>query len=93
MISANGCAAHPRIITAFITPRSVPAKAAAAPLGDMRLNPEVRLKDQFHEVVRFKPLSLRTVASEGTAPNPTWSERGCVVLDQPQHVERHAGNR
>jgi hypothetical protein len=48
------------LITAFMTPRPIPAKAAAAPLGTLRPNPKARLKDQFHEVARFKHLSPQT---------------------------------
>jgi hypothetical protein len=43
-----------------MTPRSIPAKAAAIPLGDMRPDLKARLKDQFHEVDRLKHLSLQT---------------------------------
>ncbi len=48
------------LITAFMTPRSVSAKAAATPLGTVWPNPKPRLKDQTHEVVRFKHLSPQT---------------------------------
>jgi hypothetical protein len=41
----------------------VPAKAEVAPLGKLQPNPKGRLKDQFHEVARFKHLAQRT---EGT---------------------------
>lgn len=46
-----------------MTPRYVPANAASVPLGGLLPNPKARLKDQFHEVARFKHLSQRT---EGT---------------------------
>src|SRR6516164_4483090 len=36
------------------------AKAALTPLGILLPNPKARLKDQFHEVARFKHLSPRT---------------------------------
>jgi|ERR1035437_2591490 CheY-like chemotaxis protein len=38
----------------------IPAKTAPAPLGALLPNPKGRLKDQFHEVARFKHLSPRT---------------------------------
>src|ERR1035438_3224913 len=43
-----------------MTTQSLPAKTAPAPLGKLLPNPKARLKDQFHEVARFKHLSLRT---------------------------------
>lgn len=36
------------------------AKAALTPLGKLLPNPKARLKDQFHEVARFRHLSFRT---------------------------------
>ena len=39
------------------------AKAANAPLEKLQPNPKGRLKEQFHEVARFKHLSLRTEQS------------------------------
>ena len=51
------------LITAFMTPRSVSAKAATIPLGTVQPDSKARLKDQFHEVACFKHLSPRT---EGT---------------------------
>lgn len=46
-----------------MTLQSVPAKAACAPLDKLLPNPKARLKDQFHEVARFKHLSSRTETS------------------------------
>ena len=43
-----------------MTPRHLRAKAASEPLGTFLPNPKARLKDQFHEVARFKHLSPRT---------------------------------
>ena len=43
-----------------MSPRSLPAKAAPAPLGTLLPNPKARLKDQFHEVARFQHLAQRT---------------------------------
>ena len=48
------------LITAFMTPRSVSAKAEVISLGTVRPNPKARPKDQFHEAARFKHLSPRT---------------------------------
>jgi len=48
------------ILMPIMTSQSLPAKAAVAPLGRLLPNPKTRLKDQFHEVARFKHLSLRT---------------------------------
>lgn len=42
---------------------TVPAKTAATPQDKLLPNPKGRLKDQFHEVVRFKHLSTRTERS------------------------------
>jgi integron integrase len=39
---------------------SLPAKAVAPPLERLQPNPKKKLQDQFHEVARFKHLSLRT---------------------------------
>jgi len=50
-------------ITPFMTPQPFTAKAAQAPLATLLPNPKARLKDQFHEVARFKHLSPRTEAS------------------------------
>ena len=47
-------------IALFMTPESVPASAALAPPGNLRPHPKARLKDQFHEVARFRHLSYRT---------------------------------
>jgi len=41
-------------------PQSFPAKAARPSAEKLLPNPKARLKDQFHEVARFKHLSLRT---------------------------------
>lgn len=46
-----------------MTPRHIRAKAASVPLGGFLPNPKARLKDQFHEVARFKHLSPRTESS------------------------------
>jgi integron integrase len=46
-----------------MTPQSIPAKTAGTPLGRLLPNPKARLKDQFHEVARFKHLSPRTECS------------------------------
>jgi integron integrase len=46
-----------------MTPRYARAKAASAPLGIFLPNPKAKLKDQFHEVARFKHLAARTEAS------------------------------
>ncbi len=43
-----------------MTPQTVIANTARDPLEKLLPNPKVRLKDQFHEVVRFKHLSPRT---------------------------------
>jgi integron integrase len=43
-----------------MTPQAVPANTARAPLAKIVPNPKARLKDQFHEVARFKHLSPRT---------------------------------
>jgi integron integrase len=43
-----------------MTPPSLPANAAQAPLGKLLPNLKTRLKDQFHEVARFRHLSYRT---------------------------------
>ena len=47
-------------ITLFMAQQPIPAKTAPAPLGVLLPNPKARLKDQFHEVARFKHLSSRT---------------------------------
>ena len=47
-------------IAPFMTPQPLPAKAECAPLGILLPNPKTRLKDQFHEVARFRHLSYRT---------------------------------
>ena len=39
---------------------SIPAKTASVPLDKLLPNPKARLKDQFHEIARFKHLSSRT---------------------------------
>src|ERR1035437_9110287 len=44
----------------FMTPQTVPANTARAPLEKLLPNPKARLKDQFHEVARFKHFSPRT---------------------------------
>jgi len=46
-----------------MTPQSLSARAAGAPLGRLLPNPKARLKDQFHDVARFKHLSPRTECS------------------------------
>lgn len=46
-----------------MTPRTARGKAAYEPLGVFIPNPKVRLKDQFHEVARFKHLATRTEAA------------------------------
>jgi len=51
------------ILMPFMTPQPIPAKTARAPLGTLLPNPKARLKDQFHEVARFKHLSPRTECS------------------------------
>src|ERR1022692_4048467 len=43
-----------------MTPQPLPVNAAQAPLGPLLPNPKTRLKDQFHEVARFRHLSFRT---------------------------------
>jgi len=43
-----------------MTPQTVIANTARDPLEKLLPNPKARLKDQFHEVVRFKHLSPRT---------------------------------
>ncbi len=43
-----------------MNPQPLSAKAAGPPLGILVPNPKARLKDQFHEVARFKHLSSRT---------------------------------
>ena len=43
-----------------MTPQPLPANAAQASLGKLLPNPKARLKDQFHEVARFRHLSYRT---------------------------------
>ena len=43
-----------------MTTQPLPANAAQAPLGKLLPNPKTRLKDQFHEVARFRHLSYRT---------------------------------
>ena len=47
-------------ITPVMNQQPIPAKTAPAPLGALLPNPKGRLKDQFHEVARFKHLSPRT---------------------------------
>ncbi len=47
-------------IAPIMTPQSLPAKTAQVPLDKLLPNPKARLKDQFHEVARFKHLSSRT---------------------------------
>jgi hypothetical protein len=64
-------------------PEHVWAKAEVAPLGKLVPNPKGRLKDQFHEVARFKHLALRT---EGTY----WD---CVVRYLKFHRDRAGGWR
>jgi integron integrase len=51
------------ILMPIMTPQTFPAKTASVPLGRLLPNPKARLKDQFHEVARFKHLSLRTEVS------------------------------
>lgn len=46
-----------------MNPNSRPTKAAKIPKEGLLPNPKARLRDQFHEVARFRHLSLRT---EGT---------------------------
>jgi integron integrase len=46
-----------------MAPLPVQAKAALKPLGILLPNPKVRLKDQFHEVARFRHLSPRSEAT------------------------------
>jgi integron integrase len=43
-----------------MTPQSASENTALVPHGKLLLNPKARLKDQFHEVVRFKHLSPRS---------------------------------
>jgi integron integrase len=50
-------------IAAFMTPQPFPVNAAQAPLGKLLPNPKLRLKDQFHEVARFRHLSPRSEAT------------------------------
>ena len=49
--------------TEELFPAKAAAKAANAPLARLQPNPKGRLQDQFHEVARFKHLSLRTEQS------------------------------
>jgi integrase len=46
-----------------MTPQPLPANAAQASLGKLLPNPKARLKDQFHEVARFRHLSPRSEAT------------------------------
>lgn len=46
-----------------MNPERLPTKAAKPPLGKLLPNPKGRLRDQFHEVARFRHLSLRTEQS------------------------------
>ena len=48
------------IITILMTPQSAFANAAGNPQDKLLPNPKARLKDQFHEVARFKHLSPRS---------------------------------
>jgi integron integrase len=47
-------------ITLIMDQQPIPAKTATPPLDTLLPNPKARLKDQFHEVARFKHLSPRT---------------------------------
>jgi hypothetical protein len=47
-----------------MTPQSLLAKAAPAPLEKLAPNPKARLQDQFHEVSRFKHLSSRSESAD-----------------------------
>jgi hypothetical protein len=47
-------------ITALMSSQALSANTAVAPLERVLPNPKLKLKDQFHEVARFKHLSFRT---------------------------------
>lgn len=60
------------IIALLMSPQTLPANTARAPFEKLSPNPKARLKDQFHEVARFRHLSPRSETayweSENTGP-------------------------
>ncbi|NOS71407.1 MAG: hypothetical protein HOP33_15915 [Verrucomicrobia bacterium] len=51
-----------------MNPDPEPTKAANLPLGKLLPQPKGKLKDQFHEVARFRHLSPRTGRRTGRNP-------------------------
>lgn len=46
-----------------MSPQAFSGNTAQAPLEKLSPNPKLKLKDQFHEVARFKHISIRTETS------------------------------